>query len=106
MRQLRRLAEYGPRLPTVRVVDLMDRSVVACTPDDTIRAVMSRMTRHRAHHIPVAEGGRLRGLVSLGDVVKQRLDDLETEANILREMSLAQSRTPPAGGVLVLREPG
>ena len=87
---VRGLVDHGARLPALRAVDLMDRSVVTCTPDDTIPMVMLRMTRHRARHLPVVEGGRLRGLISIGDVVKHRLDDLETEANILREMFLAR----------------
>ncbi len=64
---------------------VMTRAVVTCTPDDSITKVMAQMTRHRARHVPVVEDGKLRGIVSIGDVVKHRLDDLEMEANILRE---------------------
>jgi CBS domain-containing protein len=46
---------------------------------------MARMTRHRVRHLPVVDNGRLAGIVSIGDVVKYRLDELELEANILRE---------------------
>jgi len=46
---------------------------------------MGRMTRYRIRHIPVVDGGRLCGIVSIGDVVKHRLDELEMEGNILRE---------------------
>jgi CBS domain-containing protein len=84
------LAEHGPRLLGMRVVELMERAVVTCAPDDTIATVMGRMTHQRARHLPVVEHGQLRGLVSIGDVVKHRLDDLETETHILREMFLAR----------------
>ena len=46
---------------------------------------MARMTRYRVRHLPVVEDGKLCGIVSLGDVVKHRLDELELEANVLRE---------------------
>jgi CBS domain-containing protein len=46
---------------------------------------MARMTRHRVRHLPVVDGGRLAGIISIGDVVKYRLDELELEANVLRE---------------------
>jgi CBS domain-containing protein len=51
---------------------------------------MADMTRHRVRHLPVVEDGRLQGIVSIGDVVKHRLDELEMEANILRESFLAR----------------
>ena len=46
---------------------------------------MARMTRHRVRHLPVVDGDRLAGIISIGDVVKYRLDELELEAQILRE---------------------
>jgi CBS domain-containing protein len=46
---------------------------------------MNLMTRHRVRHIPVLRGGGLAGIISIGDVVKQRLDDLELETNVLRD---------------------
>jgi CBS domain-containing protein len=84
------LADHGAKLPEQRVAQLMTRSVVTCTPDESVTAVMAKMTRYRVRHIPVVEGGKLRGIVSIGDVVKHRLDELETEANILREAFLAR----------------
>ncbi len=84
------LAEHGARLLGLRVSQLMIRSVVTCTPDDSITTVMALMTRHRVRHIPVVENGRLRGIVSIGDVVKHRLDELEMEANIIREAYIAR----------------
>lgn len=79
------LADHGARLLELRVSQLMTRSVVTCAPDDSIKSVMALMTRHRVRQIPVVEGGRLRGIVSIGDVVKHRLDELELEANVLRD---------------------
>jgi signal-transduction protein with cAMP-binding, CBS, and nucleotidyltransferase domain len=64
---------------------VMTSPVVTCTPEDSVTAVMARMTRYRVRHLPVVEDGKLRGIVSIGDVIKHRLDELEMEANILRE---------------------
>ncbi len=50
---------------------------------------MAEMTRHRFRHMPVVEGGRLAGLVSIGDVVKSRLDEMELETVVLREAYIA-----------------
>lgn len=79
------LAEHGAKLLGMHVDQVMSRSVITCSPDESITRVMAQMTRHRARHVPVVEHGALRGIVSIGDVVKQRLDELEMEANILRE---------------------
>jgi len=79
------LAEHGAKLPGMRVSQLTTRSVVTCTPEDIITRAMALMTHHRVRHIPVIEDGKLRGIISIGDVVKHRLDELELEANILRE---------------------
>ena len=85
------LAEHGAKLLGMRAAEIMNRSVVTCSPEDNVTAVMAQMTRHRARHIPVVEGGKLAGIVSIGDLVKHRLDELELEANVLREAYLARS---------------
>ena len=82
-------AEHGSRLLGMRVSQVMTPPVVTCTREDTITKVMAQMTRYRVRHIPVVEGGTLRGIVSIGDVVKHRLDELELEANVLREAFIA-----------------
>jgi CBS domain-containing protein len=82
---LRALIEHGPQLLALPVSKVMTTQVLTCTPDERVTAVMVRMTRHRVRHLPVVDAGRLAGIVSIGDVVKYRLDDLELEANILRE---------------------
>ena len=84
------LGVYGARTLDLRASDIMMRRPVTCQPDDSVTRVMAEMTRHRVRHLPVVEGGRLHGIVSIGDVVKHRLDELETEANILREGFLAR----------------
>ena len=88
---IKALAEDGAAIlaPDRRVRDLMSRGVRTCRPDDTVKAVMAEMTRHRFRHMPVVEGGRLAGLVSIGDVVKTRLDEMELETVVLREAYIA-----------------
>jgi len=79
------LAEHGAKLLALPVAQVMTSPVVTCTPEDNGTAVMARMTRYRVRHLPVIEDGKLAGIVSIGDVIKYRLDELEMEANILRE---------------------
>jgi CBS domain-containing protein len=55
----------------------------------TITVAMSLMTHHRVRHLPVIANGKLVGIVSIGDVVKHRLEDLETESNVLRDAYMA-----------------
>jgi CBS domain-containing protein len=61
-----------------------------CAPEDALHDVMARMTRERERHIVVVDGGRIAGIVSVGDVVKHRLDQLETETGVLRDYVVAQ----------------
>lgn len=84
------LAEHGPASLRMRVEDLMTRDVVTCTPDDTVKQLMATMTRRRIRHLPVVVDGRLRGIVSIGDIVKHRLEEIETESNVLREAFIAR----------------
>lgn len=87
---VRALARHGVRLLDVPVSEVMSRGVPVCSPSDPITAVMAVMTRTRNRHVPVVTPeGKLCGLVSLGDVVKHRLDDMELEASILREAYIA-----------------
>ncbi len=79
------LAERGARLLTLPVAALMTRHVFTCKPGDSIAELMAEMTERRIRHLPVVEDGRLAGIVSIGDVVKSRLDEVELEASSLRE---------------------
>ena len=77
--------EHGAQVLALPASRVMTTRVLTCTPDERVTGVMARMTRHRVRHLPVVDNGRLAGIVSIGDVVKYRLDELELEANILRE---------------------
>jgi CBS domain-containing protein len=78
------LADSGAELLSRAVDEIMTRHVVTCGPDDTVEALMAEMTNRRIRHVPVVVDGRLCGIVSIGDVVKNRLDEVEFEAESLR----------------------
>lgn len=79
------LAERGAELLDDAVEAIMTREVVTCEPATTIDQLSSLMTEGRMRHVPVLVEGRLAGIVSIGDVVKDRIRDLETEAQTLHE---------------------
>jgi CBS domain-containing protein len=79
------LAERGAELLGLSVSALMTRHVFTCKPGDSTADLMAEMTRRRIRHLPVVEDGKLAGIVSIGDVVKSRLDEVEEEANSLRQ---------------------
>jgi CBS domain-containing protein len=81
----RGLADHGADLLTLRVGDLMTREVSTCSPDDGIDQLMQQMTEGRFRHLPVVEDGRMIGIISIGDVVKHRLQELEQEAHMLHD---------------------
>jgi CBS domain-containing protein len=83
------LAERGPELLSLRVADLMTRGGPTCVPDDSIRKVMVVMTQRRVRHLPVLADRKLVGIISIGDVVKNRLEEVELEANVLRDAYIA-----------------
>jgi len=86
---VRGLATHGGAVAELSVTDLMTRDVRSCGPDDTIADLMAIMTTHRIRHLPVLEDGRLVGIVSIGDVVKYRLDEAKLEVESLRDYVLA-----------------
>ena len=85
----RGLAEHGSELSAMRVTDLMTKVVITCAAEDSILGVANVMTRRRIRHLPVTEKGKLVGLISIGDVLKFRLEELQLEANILRDYTIA-----------------
>ena len=70
------VAEYGIEAPTMRVADIMSRSVATCSTEDFLPFVMALMTEQRTRHVLVMDGSASVGVVSIGDVVKHRLDEL------------------------------
>jgi len=78
------LARMGPQLLDAKVEQLMTRRVFTCTPRDSIADLMAEMTKRRIRHIPVLQDGELAGIISIGDVVKARLDEMEYETSSLR----------------------
>jgi CBS domain-containing protein len=78
------LAAHGANILGMKVGDLMTRKVITCTPEDQVADLMARMTERRFRHLPVMQDGRLSGIVSIGDLVKNRIDEVEYEATELR----------------------
>ena len=74
----------GPEILADPVSSIMTRDVITCREGETINGVMTRMTRRRFRHMPVVEDGELVGIISIGDVVKARIEEVEYEADELR----------------------
>ena len=87
---VRRMATYRGDLGTEPVSDIMSTTVYTCAPDDTVDGLMATMTEHRVRHVPVVSDGVLHGIVSIGDVVKSRIDDLERDRRELEEYITAR----------------
>ncbi len=83
-RDVVRAIASGPAALFQPVSAVMTRDVMTCGDSETIDSVMSRMTRGRFRHLPVAENGRLAGIISIGDVVKARIEQVEREAEDMR----------------------
>lgn len=81
----RSLAQHGGRAVDLTVEELMTSEVTTCTDDETVDHLMALMTEKRIRHVPVVENDRLAGIVSIGDVVKHRLGELEQETRTLHD---------------------
>ena len=82
---VRTLADRGPAALDDNVAAVMTRKVSTCTEADTVASLMERMTAGKFRHLPVVEQGKLVGVISIGDVVKFRVEEIEGESNALRE---------------------
>ena len=79
------LAQHGSAAMSMPIDNFMTREVVTCKMTDTANDLMEMMTRGRFRHVPVVEGGKLVGIVSIGDVVKRRIEDSDLERHAMRE---------------------
>jgi len=79
-------SRHGETAGSMPVKEIMQSGVTTVSPDESVNRVMKLMTHHRVRHMPVLRGGKLVGIVSIGDVVKHRLEDLELETNVLRDV--------------------
>ena len=84
------LTQYGGAVTELPVSQLMSKAVRTCRPDSEIREVMHIMTLHRIRHLPVTENAILCGIVSIGDVVKYRLAEIELEAGVMHDYIAAR----------------
>ncbi len=79
------LAGHGPALFGKRVGDVMTAPAITVTADSPVLSALSLMTRRRIRHLPVVDGTQLIGFVSIGDLVKYRIEKIEAEANAMRD---------------------
>jgi CBS domain-containing protein len=89
------LAAHQTALPSLPVSALMTRKVITCSPTDAVSSVAATMRAHTIRHIPVQEGGRLVGMVSIRDVLNVRVDDLQRQTSQLRAFAHHAERNPP-----------
>jgi CBS domain-containing protein len=76
---VRKLHEFGVDLLGRSVEEIMTTQVITCKPTDSVDSLSALMTTNRVRHVPVVENGRLAGIVSIGDVVKTRMEELQTQ---------------------------
>ncbi len=86
---VRAMASHGAKAMELEARQVMTREVVTCDPDDSIDQVMQTMTSGRFRHLPVVRHGELLGLVSIGDVVKARLEETKHETEALKAYIVA-----------------
>ena len=86
---VRAFSRHGETAGSMTVKEIMQYGVTTVSPDESVNRVMNLMTQHRVRHMPVLRDGKLVGIVSIGDIVKHRLEDLELETNVLRDVYYA-----------------
>jgi CBS domain-containing protein len=82
-------SRYGETAASMPVQEIMRHGVITVSSEESVNRVMNLMTLHRVRHMPVLRDGNLVGIISIGDVVKHRLGDLELETNVLRDAYIA-----------------
>ncbi len=89
------VSRRGEAAISLAVSDVMSQSVVTVAPSESLKRAMGLMVRHRVRDLPVMSDGELVGVVAIGDVAKYRLEDLETESNVLRDAYIALAVAKP-----------
>lgn len=82
---VRQVAREGAGVLTRSIQSIMTTTVQCCAPEDSVESTMAVMTKRRFRHLPVRSNGRIIGMISIGDVVKRRVEDAEREAESLRD---------------------
>jgi CBS domain-containing protein len=80
------LSLYGEQVASMSVKEVMAHGLITLAPEDDLNRAMIVMSHHRVRHLPILRNGELAGIISVGDVVKHRLEDLELEAIVLRDV--------------------
>jgi CBS domain-containing protein len=83
------VALHGPNIESLLASDLMTREVITCSSDDRISDVAKVMTERRIRHVPVRNGAKIIGMISIGDILKHRLDEVILETRVLRDIALS-----------------
>jgi CBS domain-containing protein len=83
------IANHGERALAMPVMEALAPGIFRIAPQDSLKHAMNLMTHHRVRHLPVVADGKLVGIVSIGDIIKRRVDDLEMESNVLRDIYIA-----------------
>ncbi len=86
---LRATALHAGAAADLQVADMMTRALIACAPGDSVTQVLGVMTDRRVRHVPVVEDGRLAGIVTIGDLVKARLEEAALESRVMRDVNMA-----------------
>lgn len=89
------LVKHGAGLVKLRVCDIMREPEAVCSPDDSLKRAMQTMTTKRARQLPVLDPQCLCGIVSIGDVVKYLLEEVDLEINVLRDLCAASGPGSP-----------
>ena len=87
---VRCIAKRGAAVLAEPVESIMTHDVHTCAPQETVSRAMALMTRFRYRHMPVVDAGRLVGIISIGDLVKHRVNEMEMETGVLRDRVIAR----------------
>jgi CBS domain-containing protein len=79
------MGQHGADLHDVAVADLMTRNLIRCSSGDSVNEAMAMMTDRRVRHLPVFDDEQLVGFISIGDLVKCRITEVQAEAEAMRE---------------------